>query len=82
MNQPLDPGFDLRESPELDDICDRAHHDLTHEILLFHHTPGICLKSFETQCDPLLFLIDLQDEDLHFLTYAQHLTGVLYPVPG
>ena len=82
MHEPLDPGEDLDEGAERDDLRHAALYDVALPVAVEHLLPGVGLRLLQTERDPLALPIDVEHLHLDGLSDLQHLGGMVDVTPG
>ena len=73
VHEPLDPGEDLDEGAERDDLRHAALDDVALPVAVEHLLPGVGLRLLETERDALALPIDVEHLDLDRLADVEHL---------
>src|SRR6185312_14687554 len=82
VDQALDPGHDLGEGAERDDLGDPAGDDVALLGLVDDALPRIRLGLLEAERDALAVAVDIEHLDAHLLADLEHLGGVVDVAPA
>ena len=82
VNEPLDPGHDLDEGAERDDLRDLALDLVGLVVGLEHLLPRVGLRLLEPERDALPLAVDVEHLDLHVLADLEHLGRMVDVAPG
>src|SRR5204863_2131804 len=82
VDQALDPGHDLGEGAERDDLGDAAGDDVALLGLVDDALPGIGLRLLEAERDALAVAVDVEHLDAHLLADLEHLGGMVHMAPA
>src|SRR5689334_1823950 len=82
VDQALDPGNDLGEGAERDDLGDPARHDVALLGLVDDALPRIGLGLLEAERDALAVAVDVEHLDAHLLADLEHLGRMVHVAPG
>ena len=82
VHEPLDPGQDLDERAEGDDLRDAALDDVVLVVALEHLLPRVVLGLLQTERDPLAVAVDVEHLDLDGLADLEDLGRMVDVRPG
>ena len=82
MHQAFDALFQFHERAEIGDARHAALDALADLVLLGHQVPGVRLKLLESERNPLLGGIHLEDPRLHLVAHLEHIGGLVDAAPG
>ena len=82
VDQALDPGQDLDEGAEGDDLGHRAAEHVAGAVGADHALPGVLLGLLQAERDALAVAVDVEHLDPHGVADRHHLGGVVDVAPG
>ena len=82
VHEPLDPGEDLDEGAERDDLRDAALDDVVLAVGVDHLLPRVGLGLLQAERDALAVAVDVEHLDLDRLADVEHLGRMVHVAPG
>ena len=76
VQQAVDPFFDFDEGAVVGEIANRAFDQRADRIAVGHFVPGVLLGLLHAERNFVLFLVDFQHDDIHFVVDVHQFVGM------